>query len=156
VTVGGSLTITVTPSVKSIVTLGVDEYSFPAGASIALDGVIATGSGAGPSQMAGNLTPLTTGLIYGVANGNENNIGKLSAGSGFTQRYRLAATSGLMPVLCEDIVANSTSPNAVTSTSSASNIWAIVGVAYKATLMALPMPPSFDRSNSRRKMWADL
>ena len=91
---------------------------------------------------------LTTGLIYGVANGNENKIGTLSAGSGFAQRYRSAATSGLMPILCEDIVANCTSPIAVTSTSSASNTWAIVGVANKATLMALPMPPSFDRSNS--------
>ena len=85
-------------------------------------------AGSSLSQATANLSPTTTGLVYGVSTGSNNNIGTLTARTGFTARYNYSPSATTqMPILCEDIVANATSPIAVTSTSSLSTAWAIVG-----------------------------
>ena len=148
VTTGGILTIVITPSASNYLSMAVDEYSIQPGYTFGgLDGSVATGGGGSTSQTTGNLSPATVGLIYGVSTGLTNNIGTLTAGSGFTPRYNYSPSSfSAVPILCEDIVANATSPIAVTSTSSATSNWAIVGAAYMAT----PIPPLRQASPVRR------
>ena len=142
ITTGGNLTIVITPSVSCAMGMGVDEYNFPAGALIALDGVVGTGGGSGTSQTTGNLVPLPR-ASYRVTSGVANNIGTSTAGSGFKAGYNYSrATSSHSPILCEDILTNTTSPIAVTSTSSASASWSIVGVAFKATVPPIYPVPS--------------
>ena len=143
VTTGGNLTITVTPLTSCVLSMGVDEYSFPPGYVLALDGVVATGTGLGTNQTTGNLSPTTVGLVYGVSTGAENNIGTMTAGSVFTPRYNYSPVpSGKTPIVCEDIAANTTSPIAVTTTASPGSHWAIVGAAYKVTQPPINPIPS--------------
>jgi hypothetical protein len=144
VTTGGNLTIAVTPSLACEMTLGVDEYAFPAGTLIALDGPVAVGGAStGTAQTTGNLTPTTTGLVYGVSSGFTFLVGTLTAGSGFTPRFNYSvAGSGQEPILCMDIVANTTTPIAVTATNSLSSYWSIVGAAYKVVVLPIFAKPS--------------
>ena len=138
ITTGGNLEIVITPSASCILSMGVDEYTFPADYLCALDGTTGNGSGTSGSLATGNLAPTTTGLVYGVGTGQQNNLGTLSVGSGFTSRYNYSPSSfAATPILCEDIAANTSTSLAVTETASPGSHWAIVGAAYMAT----PIPP---------------
>ena len=142
VTTGGNLTITITPNVACVLSMGVDEYAFPPGYLVALDGVTGTGSGTSGSLTTGNLSPTTTGLVYGIGSGQENNLGTLTAGSGFTSRYNYSPSSANQtPICCEDITANTTTPITVTETASPGSHWVIVGAAYKATIPPIYASP---------------
>lgn len=143
VTVGGTLVITVTPSASCILTIGADEYSFFPGATIALDGTTGQGTGNASTQATSNLAPTTTGLVYGVSTGQLSNIGALTQGTGFAGRFNYSPSgSTQVPLLCEDIVANTTSPIAVVTTSSIASHYSIVGVAYKEIITATGFEPA--------------
>ncbi len=96
---------------------GCRRVQLPCGDFIALDGVVATGTGSGTNQTTGNLSPTTVGLVYGVSTGVAEQYRHDDGRVGFTPRYNYSPVpSGKTPIVCEDIAANTTSPIAVTST----------------------------------------
>src|SRR5206468_7937323 len=64
VATGGTLTVTVTPSVTTYSAITIDEYLFTGGPAIATDG-FSTKTGSSATPTAGTIVPSGTELVYG-------------------------------------------------------------------------------------------
>jgi hypothetical protein len=159
VTVGGTLTLTVTPSLSATLAMSIDEYSFSPGATISIDGTPQWGYGySGTAMTTPNLTPANSNdLIYGCLNSLAPSGGTLTPGSGFTARFNLASNPGSAwdGILSQDILSNPNSPIAVTATQAASDGWVIGGVAFMENLRSFQPIVICDPSQSRRRLWTE-
>src|SRR5207248_4785 len=112
VATGGTLTVTVTPSVTTYSAITIDEYLFTVGPAIATDGV-STQTGSSATPTAGTIVPSGTELVYGVMDINNNVVSAASPGSGFTNRYQ-SFGPGHERIAAQDNVAQTATPVNVT------------------------------------------
>jgi hypothetical protein len=125
---GGADTVTVTPSVNSVLTMAISEYSGADTVSPNGSSSQATGSGTSPTVAYGSIV-LANSLAYGaigVLNGGADTI---TVGAGFTERFNGGASAANLGVEVEDQIVSSN--GSATWTLSVGLTWCAVGTNFK-------------------------
>lgn len=144
VSTGGTLTVTATPSVSSVLTLFAVEVSFSGGTPTISSGPNQSSGGNSMSLAAGSVTGTPNGLVFAIGNAYDGSA-SLSATGGYTLAQSIAGGDGIVEAAISYLANTSSSPATPAFTNTASTPWAMIGLWFQehpATTATLSGPTS--------------